>query len=72
MNNKTLTMLIQLVMGSGALCFVFGMSVLYSACGFDCDTNNSYVGVIMLVWAGVALLFILPRLVDIETTTIQQ
>ena len=71
MNNKTLTMLIQLVIGSGALCFVFGMSVLYSACGFDCD-NNLYVGVIMLVYAGVALLFILPRLVNIETTTIQQ
>ena len=74
MNNKTLVMLITLVMGSGALCFAFGMFVLYSACelGFDCDTNNSYVGVIMLVWAGVAILFVMPRLIDIETTTIQQ
>lgn len=73
MNNKILVMLVILVMGSGALCFAFGMFVLHSACafGFDCDTNNSYVGVIMLVWAGVAVLFVMPRLVDIETSTIQ-
>lgn len=74
MNNKTLIILGILVFGSGAFCFVTGASVFYSMCefGFDCDTNNSYVGIIMLVWSGVAVLFVIPSLIYIETTTVQQ
>ena len=63
MNNKILAILFVLVACSGGFCFATGPYVLTSACvfEFDCDPNNSYIGVIMLVWSA-GLLFVMPAM----------